>query len=518
MPLSAAADEAKNIFLFISDGAGFNHFNAAAMYQYGFGNMPYELEGWHKFGATTYPLNLSGSPTGDLLQDPGLVYDANKAWDTSPIADLPGFTGIPGLTNNGLFAGYDFVKTTYTDSAAAGTAIATGQRTYNGSINIDNQGNELTSITEIAKANGLSTGVVSSVYFSHATPATIGGAHNLSRNNYNAIANQMLDEGNLDLIMSPNNIGGGSYDRIGGVDTYSELQAGTHAGGWTLIETRSAVEALADGTTAPTQGPLIALTGDVSLQYTRPFSQDWNGNGVIDGSTASPFFPTSQAELSERQLAPINPGDNSAGDPFLDNPSLATMTEAAINHLEAQNGSEGIFLMVEGSHVDWAGHGSNTTRLIEEQVDFNNSVEKALEWIALNDPDFSESLVIVTADHEAGMVFGPNSATEAFDAIENNGIGNKPGMIMNSTQHTNQMVPLYVRGAGAEMFAGLTDGIDPYYVDLYGMETLPGWGEEYVGIDDIFTVMNSVVPEPGSLALLGLGGLFVASRRRRQAA
>ncbi|MEN0019839.1 MAG: alkaline phosphatase, partial [Planctomycetota bacterium] len=302
LPLAtASAGQAKNVFLMISDGGGFNHFNAAAMYQYGLGNLPYEQAGWAKYGATTNPLNLSNSPTGDLVQDPNLVYDANKAWDTSPVAALPGFTGIPGLTNNGLFAGYDFVKTTYTDSAAAGTAIATGQRTYNGSINIDNQGNAMTSISEIAKSTGLSTGVVSSVYFSHATPATIGGAKAGSRNEYNNIANQMLDSGTLDLIMSPNNTGGGSFDRVGGLQTYTELQNGTHAGGWDLVESRAGIGALANGTATPTQGPLIGLVGDVSLQYLRPTSQDWNGNGTIDDS---PFFPPTPDQLSERQSAP----------------------------------------------------------------------------------------------------------------------------------------------------------------------------------------------------------------------
>ena len=57
-----APQQAKNIFLFISDGAGFNHFNAGAMYQYGFGNLPYEGEGWTKLAATTYPLRQATTP------------------------------------------------------------------------------------------------------------------------------------------------------------------------------------------------------------------------------------------------------------------------------------------------------------------------------------------------------------------------------------------------------------------------------------------------------------------------
>lgn len=510
----ALADQAKNVFLFISDGAGFNHFNAGAMYQYGFGNLPYEQKGWTKYGATTYPLRFTKTADG-LGQDPTLVYDAKKAWDTtSQPVDASKRTPDFGLASNdaGPFAGYNFVKTTYTDSAAAGTAIATGQKTYNSAVNLDNDGKKLKAISEIAKDRGLSTGVVSSVYFSHATPATIGGAHSNSRKNLNAIANEMLDSGTLDLIMSPNN-SGKNYDRIGGQATYDQLKAGTHAAGWDLIEKRSDFKALANGTATPGQGRLIGLAEiDSALQYSRPITKDWNSNGVID---KTPFFPSTEAEKSERQMAPINPGDNSKGDPFNDVPTLATMTKAAINHLDAQNGSEGIFLMVEGSHIDWAGHGHNTTRLIEEQVDFNNSIQAAMDWIQKNDPDFSETLIIVTADHEAGMVWGPNSDTIAFDKIKDNGVGNKPGMIMNSTMHTNEKVPMYAKGVGAELFAGLTDGTDSQYLDKYGMTGLSGWGDEYIDITDIFTVMDSaMVPEPSSLALLGLGSLLVARRRR----
>ncbi|MEN0021215.1 MAG: hypothetical protein AAF747_10060, partial [Planctomycetota bacterium] len=94
-----------------------------------------------------------------------------------------------------------------------------------------------------------------------------------------------------------------------------------------------------------------------------------------------------------------------------------------------------------------------------------------------------------------------------------NGIGNKPGMRMNSTQHTNQLVPLYARGVGADMFASLVDGTDPFFLDRYGMSGLDGWSNDYVGIDDIFTVMNAVVPAPSSAALIAFGGIAAARRR-----
>ncbi|BAM04650.1 alkaline phosphatase [Phycisphaera mikurensis] len=543
---AAAAQEAKNLFVLISDGAGFNQFNAASMYQHGdLGRLPYEQAGWTKVGASTHPLTFNREPDG-AGQDPTLVYDPAAAWDTSaqpvdnarvPFAD-PLSPTAPGAASNsgGPFAGYNFLKSTYTDSAAAGTAIAAGVRTFNSGINWTNDDAPLTgqTIAELARANNRATGVVSSVYFSHATPATMGGAHNVSRGNTQEIANQMLDEGTLDLIFTP---GHPEYDdagnftpldvndptstaarNIGGTATYVELKAGTHAGGWDLVEDRADFEALAADPAAATQGRLLGLAQSRnSLQYLRPITDDWDGNGVVDNEPFTPFFPLTEAQKAERQAAPVNPGDDSAGDPFnAATPTLATLTKAAIHQLDAQQDREGMYLMVEGAQVDWAGHGHNTTRLIEEQVDFNDSVDAVLDWVAANDPNFDETLVMVLADHEAGMLWGPDGDTEAFDLIETAGIGNKPEMLMQSTQHTNQLVPIYARGVGAALLNGFTEGVDTEYLARYGMAGLEGWGDGYVGLTASFEVMSAVVPEPSSAVLAAAGGLLVLPRRRRR--
>ncbi|MEM6562668.1 MAG: PEP-CTERM sorting domain-containing protein, partial [Planctomycetota bacterium] len=63
-------------------------------------------------------------------------------------------------------------------------------------------------------------------------------------------------------------------------------------------------------------------------------------------------------------------------------------------------------------------------------------------------------------------------------------------------------------------FAALTDGVDSEYLARYGMAGLEGWGDEYIGIDDIFTVMSESIPEPTSLTLLGLTALGLTRRRQ----
>jgi alkaline phosphatase len=118
---------------------------------------------------------------------------------------------------------------------------------------------------------------------------------------------------------------------------------------------------------------------------------------------------------------------------------------------------DGFFLMIEGGAVDWACHGNNSNRLIEEQVDFNEAVEAVCDWVEANG-GWSQTLVIVTADHECGYLTGPGSGPGArsggatWQPLVDNGAGNMPGMQWNSGGHTNSLVPFYARGRGSRRF------------------------------------------------------------------
>ncbi len=188
---------AKNVIIMITDGGGFNTWLAASMYQAKVGKQAYDQPGWQLFGCSTYPLNLSTKPTGNERQDRNLIYDPLKAWDASVVQSQKTKT----------FAGYEYLTTTWTDSAAAATALATGRKTYNNAINWSNDNRPLRglSIAEIAKAHGKSAGVITTVQWSDATPAGLGGAHNINRENHAEIANEMLGGGWLDVIMGSGN-------------------------------------------------------------------------------------------------------------------------------------------------------------------------------------------------------------------------------------------------------------------------------------------------------------------------
>ena len=154
---------AKNVILMIADGSGFNTWRVASLYQGKLNAQVYDLPGWQHFGCSTYPLIASETPTGNEIQDHRMIYDPLKAWDTSPIKWFGTKT----------FAGYKYLKTTYTESPSAATAMATGRKSYRNAINWLNGNHPLRGLTiaEIAKAHGKRTGVITSVEWSDATPA-----------------------------------------------------------------------------------------------------------------------------------------------------------------------------------------------------------------------------------------------------------------------------------------------------------------------------------------------------------
>jgi alkaline phosphatase len=81
-----------------------------------------------------------------------------------------------------------------TDSGASGTAMATGYKTKNGVIGLDTQGNRVKSILEIAKDNGLSTGLVTTSAITDVTPASFV-AHESNRERYEYIARDLVESG-----------------------------------------------------------------------------------------------------------------------------------------------------------------------------------------------------------------------------------------------------------------------------------------------------------------------------------
>jgi len=408
--LSGNGKTVKNVILLISDGWGYNQILATDFYTNGkSGTQVYEKFPT-KVAMSTY--SLEGEGTAD---DNFGYYNPSTIWEN-----------------------FEQMKLFSTDSASAGTAMSTGEKTYDAAIGVDQDKQELDHIARDFENLGRATGVISSVQLSHATPASFV-AHNVSRNNYSELANEMILESATDVIMGaghPNYDDSGSlrsapdYRYVGGDSTWQGLVLGTletsdaDADGindpWTLIQSKEAFETMQFGETPERVigVPMVATT----LQQAR--------RGVGTGDAYAVPFNTNV-------------------------PSLAVMTRAALNVLD--NDPDGFFLMIEGGAIDWAGHANQSGRLIEEQIAFNHAVDAVCAWV--NEySNWSETLVIVTGDHETGYLTGTPGV---YDDVDNNGKGNMPKMAWNSGDHTNQLIPLFARGVGAEIFKKLADMTDP---------------------------------------------------------
>jgi len=411
----------KNIIIMIADGMGINHIIATNIYQYG----NFSSQKYQSFPISIYASTYLCKNINDNDEDWDQGYNSFKAWDD-----------------------FDYVKQNPTGSAAAATAMATGKKTYKKSIGMGLNKQPLYNISELAKDINKASGVITSVQFSHATPAGFA-VHNVHRDNYEEIAQSMILDSKLDVIMgcgNPNYDADGKkrdplYKFVGGEVCWDVIKDGSSSyqfpGGsklviqdidsdgepdpWTLIQTKSEFEKMTKGDTPKR---LIGVP-----MVTKTLQQERSGD-----ENAAAFD------------VPLN--DNV--------PDLATMSKAAINVLD--NDPDGFFLMIEGGAVDWASHDNQSGRMIEEMIDFNKAVDSVIAWVETNS-SWDETLLIVTADHECGYLCGPDSDPE-INYIERNGKGKMPGMEWHHDGHTNQLVPLFAKGVGSELFYLFADETD----------------------------------------------------------
>lgn len=245
-----------------------------------------------------------------------------------------------------------------TDSAAAGTAIACGEKTRNQVMGMDATGaRKLTSIAKTAQAHGRKVGIVTSVTINHATPAAFY-ANQPSRNNYYEIG--------LDLVAS-----GFDYFGGGGVSQPDNTKSAAYQGniyelavknGYAVISGKKDFAALKPGI-----GKVLARGSDGALPY----------------------------------------AINQTG-----NLSLADFTRKGIELLDNPNG---FFMMIEGGAIDYCGHNNDAGALLHEMLAFDDAVQVALDFAEkLHD----HVLIVVTGDHETGGLTIGNKGIEFHDGLE----------------------------------------------------------------------------------------------------
>jgi alkaline phosphatase len=250
-----------------------------------------------------------------------------------------------------------------TDSAPAGTALATGKKTTDGVISMGPYGEGVyTTIAEVAKAAGMKVGIVSSVSIDHATPATFY-AHNKSRNNYHEIGLDLANSG-FDYFGGGGFIAPQKKDSAGNV--VSDVIATAISKGYVIAKNRAAFDALNPaGSRGRNKGgqKVIAI------------------NPILDG--AALYYDI------DRSFEDTTKGNGA------DHITLAEFTAKGIELLD---NPEGFFMMVEGGKIDWACHANDARTSIDDTIAFDDAIKVALEFMKRN----PQTLIVVTGDHETG--------------------------------------------------------------------------------------------------------------------
>ena len=454
-----ATGPVKNLIVMVADGAGFNTLQAVRQYLGDprggpLGELAVDGEGFVSSAQSVYPLRTGTTPIAGpagLAQDPNAVYDPARNYDFDPVS---------GNTTSGYpraFEGYDWNRATAPDSGNTMSSMMTGVKTYNNAINVDGNGNPVLSLAELAASQGKAAGVVTTVQFSDATPSAGGGAHNVSRTNAQAIAQEMFSAGVLQVIAGT---GSPDYDDNGnlvatprynwiGQDLWGSLENDTFrsadGASWELLQNRADIQAAGAG--APTDERLAM---------------------IVQAFTGTDFYRSGDDPANE--------------DPFTvprlqTSPTLTEMSRAALNRLNVDE--DGLFAVVEGGAVDRAMHGNNFGRMIEEYIEFDQAVRFVIDWVDAPESKatWGDTLLIVTADHDH-LLFGPEGETIPYQAVQTDRDGDGvPEYQWFDNSHSNQVIPLYAYGANADLVPLLADRVDAVF-DVQG-QRIAGSGRTY---------------------------------------
>lgn len=369
------------------------------------------------------------------------------------------FKGLDALPITGQYTHYSLDKASgkpnyVTDSAASGSAWATGTKTYNGAISVDIAGKAQPTLLELAKKAGLATGDVSTAEIQDATPA-VQMAHVTARKCYGpevtsrVCPTNALEQGGAGSITEqllntrPDVILGG------GAATFAEqaragqwkgksLMEQARARGYQLVDTADQLDQVNQ---ANQQHPLLGLfaKGNMPVRWQGP-KASYHGNLDKAAVRCTP-----------------NPERNASL------PSLATMTKKAIGLLSHHD--KGFFLQIEGASIDKQDHAANPCGQIGETVDLDEAVQQALAFARMD----GHTLVIVTADHAHASQIIANDAkapglTQALRTHDNAVMTVNYGTAEEGDQgHTGTQLRVAAFGPHAANVTGLTDQTDLFF-------------------------------------------------------
>lgn len=236
---------------------------------------------------------------------------------------------------------------TVTESAAGGTAFATGVRTFPGALSVGPDSQPHETVLEAAQRRGMATGVITTTYVIDATPASMF-SHVTSRRMVSAIMPQLLEH-------HPTVILGGGREMFTGIrfnDSLTFLDA--FRSRYTYVDSAPQLAALRLDT-------VTALLGLFAVQ--------------------------------DLPLAPER------------HPSLAQLTETALTVLDRD--PQGFFLLVENEETDTEAHANQPFAVIAAEM---QALDEAIRSATAYQRRHPETLIVVLADHETGgMAVGVDS-------------------------------------------------------------------------------------------------------------
>ena len=369
------------------------------------------------------------------------------------------FEGLDSLPFTGQYTHYSLNKETkkpdyVTDSAASATAWSTGVKSYNGAIGVDVFGKPHQTLLEMAKANGLATGDVSTAEIQDATPAAqiahvterkcYGpnvtsqkcAANALENGGQGSISEQLLNV-RADVILGG---GAATFNEKAKAGEYKDMTLFEQAEkrGFQVVRDLNGMNAI---TVANQDQPVLGLFSD--------------GNMPIR-------LKGPQAELNGIQKDVVKCEVNSERGAQV--PTLAQMTQKAIDLLKVHD--KGFFLQVEGASIDKQAHASNPCGQFGETMDLDEAVQVAMDFAKKD----GNTLVIVTADHaHATQIVYPDATTPGFSqrVLTHDGVpmainyGNSTDI--DDAGHTGAQLRVAAYGPGALRVVGLTDQTDIFF-------------------------------------------------------
>ena len=249
-----------------------------------------------------------------------------------------------------------------TDSSAAGTCLATGSKTNNGTLGLDEKGDTLTTIAEMLKAQGWGVGIMTTVAIDHATPAAFY-AHTTDRGAYYQIG-QQLCASDFDFFGGA----GFHYPQGKNDDKSVNLYRLAEEKGYTIAHGYEEAKHLVLNDIPQSTQPATPKIDKLI------FVQSSDDQGAKHSDNIGYTIDQKEGDLT-----------------------LAQIVEVAIPFLNER--FDRFFMMVEGGMIDYAGHGNDGRTAMDEVWSMDEALAHAYQFY-LAHPD--ETLIVVTADHETG--------------------------------------------------------------------------------------------------------------------